>query len=92
MAIDLTPLTNLPRTDKMDAKLEGLAAASNTAFASKNFPMNKSPSPNSLQCFWEAEFTRLEYKLHAAAKLLHSPGNPSYQKHLKNSSITIKLT
>ena len=27
-----------------------------------------------------------------AANSLHSPGNPAYQKHLKNSSTTIKLT
>lgn len=33
--------TNLPKTDKMDAKLYCLTVASNTTLVFKNFPMNK---------------------------------------------------
>lgn len=39
--------TNLPRTDKMDAKLYCLTVAWNTTLVFKNFPMNKS-TENSL--------------------------------------------
>lgn len=47
---------------------------------------------NSSSALGNPTFMTLEYQRLGAANPLHSPGNPSYQKHLKNSSITIKLT
>lgn len=61
----------------MDEKLACLAFASNTAFVSKNFPMNKSPSTNGLQCFEEPELQKTRLKssmwLQISFTLLETP-------------------
>lgn len=81
--------TNLPKTDKMDAKLYCLTVAFNTTLVLNNFPMNKGSEQSPL---WGRKFHELLRNPCEAANSLHSPGNPSYQKHLKNFSTTIKLT
>lgn len=81
--------TNLPKTDKMDAKLYCLTVASNTTLVFKNFPMNK--GTENVLALGTKNFMDLRNPCEAADSL-RSPGNPSYQKHLKNFSTTIKLT
>lgn len=81
--------TNLPKTDKMDAKLYCLTVASNTTLVFKNFPMNK--GTENVLALGTKNFMNLRNPCEAADSL-RSPGNPSYQKHLKNFSTTIKLT
>lgn len=73
----------------MDAKLYCLPVAWNTTLVFKNFPMNKG-TENTL-ALGDQTFVNLRNPCEAANSL-RSPGNPSYQKHLKNFSTTSKLT
>lgn len=74
----------------MDAKLYCLTVVSNTTLVFKNFPVNKMLLKTASN--WGPEFHELLRNPCEAANSLRSPGNPSYQKHLKNFSTTIKRT
>lgn len=63
-------LTNLPKTDKMDAKFYCLTAASNTTLVFKDFPMNKG-NENGLALPWGPALCESE-----TPERLHTPPPP----------------